>query len=247
MTLGSRIKALRISKKMTQKDLSDKVGVSVVSIRHWEMGTKHPSVFAAISLSKALEVSLNSLLNVEEQGLKELTTLTTDEIRLLSDYRLLDAHSKMIVRTLCSLESERFDSKPDSTDSAKTPLKFVPRYFTPSAAGYSVPIDGEDYELIPVTDEAFSEADFAVKIQGNSMSPYISDGDTVFVKRCCELEQGDIGIFCVDGAMYCKQYYVDEEKNLHLISSNPAMAKSNVFVSADSGSEVKCYGRVLLR
>ena len=50
----------------------------------------------------------------------------------------------------------------------------------------------------------------------------------------------------VEGDMYCKQYYVDNEKNLILVSANPRLKNANVFVSADSTSEVRCYGKVLL-
>lgn len=90
-----------------------------------------------------------------------------------------------------------------------------------SAAGYSVPLDGDDFKMILVDENVPSDADSAVDIQGNSMYPYIQDGDTVYVKKDCELSIGDVGIFCVDGAMYCKQYYINEESNLTLVSGNP--------------------------
>ena len=78
------------------------------------------------------------------------------------------------------------------------------------------------------------------------MYPYINDGDMVYVKKDAELQVGDVGIFCVDGAMYCKQYYIDDNNNLILVSANPNRRNSNVFVSFDSGSNVKALGKVLL-
>ena len=128
----------------------------------------------------------------------------------------------------------------------KSPSRYIPRYSTPSAAGYSVPLDGDDFEMILVDDTVPADADFAVGIQGNSMSPYIHDGDTVYVKKDCDLSVGDIGIFCVDGAMYCKQYYIDERNNLTLVSLNPRLRNTNVYISSDSEISVRCYGRVLL-
>ncbi len=112
--------------------------------------------------------------------------------------------------------------------------------------GYSVPLDGDDFEMILVDSTVPAEADFAVSIQGNSMYPYISDGDTVYVKKNCELAIGDVGIFCVDGAMYCKQYFVDANRNLTLLSANPQFKNTNVFIEADNESSVQCYGKVLL-
>ena len=124
--------------------------------------------------------------------------------------------------------------------------RYIPKYITPSAAGYSVPIDGDDFEMILVDNNVPNDADFAVCIQGDSMHPYINDGDTVYVKKNCEISVGDIGIFCVDGSMYCKQYYIDDDGNLMLLSANPRRIDANVSISHDSGSSVQCYGKVIL-
>ena len=66
------------------------------------------------------------------------------------------------------------------------------------------------------------------------------------VKKTSDLDIGDVGIFSVDGAMYCKLYYIDEHRNLTLVSANPELKRSNVYVSAESSSEVMCCGKVLL-
>lgn len=168
---------------------------------------------------------------------------------------MLDRHGRKVVETVCLLEKSRVESETKVSnvtkpmvllEKEKSPSRYIPRYSTPSAAGYSVPLDGDDFEMILVDDTVPADADFAVGIQGNSMSPYIHDGDTVYVKKDCDLSVGDVGIFCVDGAMYCKQYYIDDNKNLILVSANPRLRHTNVFVDADSASEVRCYGRVLL-
>ena len=135
---------------------------------------------------------------------------------------------------------------PASICNKKSPARYIPRYSTPSAAGYSVPLDGDDFEMILVDDSVPSDADFAVGIQGNSMYPYIHDGDTVYVKKDCDLSVGDVGIFCVDGAMYCKQYYIDADRNLTLVSANPRLRNTNVYLSSEGSSEFRCYGKVLL-
>ena len=251
MELQERLRALRIKHELTQKELSQKLGVSSVSIGNWETGVKTPSIPAIVSLAKLYGVSTDYLLGVAfEQG---ISPLTKSEHTLLSGYRMLDSHGRKAVDTLCAIEKARIEAeqiKPVITgkviDIKKKPNRYLPRYTTPSAAGYSVPLDGDDFEMILVDDSVPSDADFAVGIQGNSMYPYIHDGDTVFVKKDCELEIGDVGIFCVDGAMYCKQYYVDEYHNLILVSANPRLKNTNVFVANDSDTEVQCYGKVLL-
>ena len=98
--------------------------------------------------------------------------------------------------------------------------------------------------MIPA-DTAPEAADFAVRIDGDSMAPYIQDGETVFVQAGTELEIGDVGIFSVNGEMYCKQYLVDEARNLHLKSANPERRNMDVYVPADSGDTVEVVGKVL--
>ena len=255
MNLGERIKALRLEKPMTQKELCKYLGVSEVSVRCWESGAKSPSMGAIIALANLFHVTTDYLLGVSVDEKRDNNLLSKQETVLLSNYRILDKHGKKAVDTLCALEKARVESEAAKlkvpvvtsiTVPKKSPSRYIPRYSTPSAAGYSTPLDGDDFEMILVDESVPDDADFAVGIQGNSMYPYIHDGDTVYVKKDCELSIGDVGIFCVDGAMYCKQYYVDKERNLILVSANPRLKHTNVYVSAESGSNVRCYGKVIL-
>lgn len=256
MQLCDRIRLLRTNNSMTQKELGTRVGVSEISVRNWELGVKNPSMEAIIALAGVLDVTTDYLLGVSHSSQKDESLLTRRELTLVSNYRVLDDYGRKAVDTLCSVEKSRVESQKveaaakaapkTATYAPQKPNRYIPRYTTPSAAGYSVPLDGEDFEMILVDNNVPDSADFAVGIQGDSMYPYINNGDTVYVERDCELSIGDVGIFCVDGCMYCKQYYVDEDKNLILVSANPKRRKSNVFVSANSDTDVRCYGRVIL-
>lgn len=249
----NKIKALRLQNNMTQKEFAQSIGVSIVSIQCWENGSKKPSMSAIISIAKIFKVTTDYILGVNQGKDYEIPVLSNAEHKLLSNFRMLDEHGKKVVETICGLEKTRVVSEEQCADNivsftekVSNPNRYIPRYTTPSAAGSSVPLDGDDFEMILVDNSVPYDADFAVGIQGNSMMPYIHDGDTVYVKRDCELSIGDVGIFCVDGAMYCKQYFVDSEANLVLVSANPRLKHTNVYVSADSGSSVQCYGKVLL-
>lgn len=252
MEICDRIRSLRIRNSMTQKELCANLKVSEVSIRNWETGVKTPSMLAIIAMSKIFNVTTDYLLGVSVEPEKDNLLLNQQEKTLLSNYRILDSYGRKAVDTLCVLEKSRVitQSKPkpksEHISLESKPSRYIPRYTTPSAAGYSVPLDGDDFEMILVDDNVPTNADFAVGIQGNSMYPYIKDGDTVYVKKDCELSIGDVGIFCVDGAMYCKQYYVDDNRNLTLVSANPRLKHTNVYVGADSDAAVRCYGKVLL-
>lgn len=253
MDFGLKLKNIRLTKGLTQQELAKSLGVSVVCIGNWERGTRKPTMDALVSIGRYLNVSLDSLLGMPTALPNTNFILSPAEKSLLRDYQALDRHGKRVVETVCSLEKERVSAAKETASkevidirSVKSSERFIPRYVTPSAAGFNSPLDGDDFEMILVDDTVPDDADFAVNIQGNSMEPYIHDGDMVFVKKDAELSIGDVGIFCVDGAMYCKQYYIDDENNLVLVSANPALRRSNVFVSSDSGSSVQFCGKVLL-
>ena len=255
MEFGQRLKNLRLERGITQQDLASAIGVSVVAVRNWERGARKPAMEGIIALGQALRVSADVLLGLPLSNQpKSNLVLSPAEKTLLNNYQALDSHGRKAVETLCLLEKERVTAaakKPapkvvDFETARKSRDRFIPRYTTPSAAGFNVPLDGVDFEMLLVDDDVPSDADYAVDIQGDSMLPYIHDGDMVYVKKDEELSIGDVGIFCVDGAMYCKQYYLDDEGNLTLVSANPDLKHTNIFLSADSGSSVRLCGKVLL-
>ena len=104
---------------------------------------------------------------------------------------------------------------------------------------------GEDFDSIAVTDEVPQAAEFAVRIQGDSMTPYIPDGSVVYVNRD-PLGPGDVGIFCVDGEMFCKQYYKDPAGIVYLFSLNRARADADQILLPGSSRGLACFGRVML-
>lgn len=262
MSFGERLKNMRMERRLTQQRLAEAVGVSVVTVRYWESNTKKPAMDALISVATVLRVSTDTLLGISVAAKDDRLALSPAEHSLVLDYRALDTYGKKAVRTMCLLEKERMDELTAKAETNVIELKpktqakrqrrepkrerYIPRYTTPSAAGYAVPLDGADFEMLLVDDSVPPQADYAVNIDGNSMYPYIKDGDMVYVQKDVELSIGDIGIFCVDGAMYCKQYYVDDERNMILVSANPKLRHTNVFVGADFGSTVVCYGKVLV-
>ena len=63
--LGKRIREARLRKKITQDQLSEKIGVSLYYIGEIERGAKSPSLRTFIAIAEALDVSTDSLLRDE--------------------------------------------------------------------------------------------------------------------------------------------------------------------------------------
>ena len=252
MGFQQKLRSLRLRKELTQKELSRMVGVSEITVRNWEAGTKNPSMSAIIALSGCLHVSADELLCISGNLRDIPDVLNRSERALLNGYRALDSCGKTMVDTVCRLERRRVENSASTvravgTDTKRRDVRYIPCYLLPAAAGYSAPIDEDEYEMILANDRIPAEADFAVKIQGTSMEPWIEDQSVVYAQRVSELAVGEIGVFVVNGAMYCKHYCPDDNGNLWLVSANPDQKHTNVYVSAESGDCVQCFGRVLLQ
>ena len=60
------------------------------------------------------------------------------------------------------------------------------------------------------------------------------------------ISSGDAGIFCVDGEMFCKQYYRDPLGMVYLFSLNRKRADADILLPPESGRSLVCLGRVML-
>lgn len=165
-----------------------------------------------------------------------------EEWDLVQSYRRLDDHGKHLTRLVMDAELTRAEETPVQPAAPMT--KVIPIYRTPAAAGYASPAFGEDYDDYVV--EHSNPADFAFRVTGDSMEPYIPDGSIQLAKRGAIIYDGDIGLFFVDGDMKCKQYCQDYHGNVHLLSLNRSRADADVHIPSTAGITLMCFGKVLL-
>jgi transcriptional regulator with XRE-family HTH domain len=66
MKFGKWLREARERRKLTQDGLAERSGIPVSSIRSWEQGQRLPSLTAAASLARALEVTLDELARCDE-------------------------------------------------------------------------------------------------------------------------------------------------------------------------------------
>ena len=240
MTFGDRLRARRGELDMTRAELAALLGISPSAVGNYETGVSFPKEEIMLRLFDSLETDPNTLF----QDSFQYKPLDQRERQLLEDYRSLSSLGRKAVRTtvaaLCVCRDEA-----EAVQGTAEP-RMIPLYRSPAAAGYAAPAFGEDFDLIPVADDVPPAAEFAVRIQGDSMAPFIADGSVVYVNRD-PLKAGDVGIFCVDGDILCKQYYKDPAGIVYLFSLNRARADADVVLPAASGRTLACFGRVILR
>jgi transcriptional regulator with XRE-family HTH domain len=61
MTIGQKIKQLRVKHGLTQQELADKICVNVSCISHWEHDDNEPHLYALIGMADIFGIALDEL------------------------------------------------------------------------------------------------------------------------------------------------------------------------------------------
>lgn len=78
-------------------------------------------------------------------------------------------------------------------------------FYTTVSAGTGSFLDGEDYEMYTSPDIP-EEASFGVYVSGDSMEPRYHNEELIWIEQTEQLEDGEIGIFYLDGNAYVKKF-----------------------------------------
>lgn len=112
-------------------------------------------------------------------------------------------------------------------------------FYTTVSAGTGSFLDGEDYEMYTSPDIP-EEASFGVYVSGDSMEPCYHNEELIWIEQTEQLEDGEIGIFYLDGNAYVKKFQ-NNENGTYLVSLNK---KYNPIPVTENNS-FKIFGRVL--
>lgn len=242
MSFGEQLRRRREELGISRAELADRLGITRSAVGNYETGVSTPKEDILLQLFNALQVEPNYL--YRDSFAFPAFSCSHEEQRLLEKLRALPRTGRQAVHALVSslsdMAQELEEGRPEPA------ARVIPLYRSPAAAGFAAPVFGEDYEPLPVTDDVPSGAELAVRIQGDSMAPYIDDGSIVYVNHD-PLSNGDVGIFCVDGDMLCKQYYRDALGMVYLFSLNRRRRDMDVVFPAGSGRSLTCFGRVMMR
>ena len=82
--MGDKLKSLRTDKKMTQKQVADRIGLAISAVSSYESGTRYPSYDVLVRLAHIFRVSTDYLLGMTDKRNIDVTGLDDDEIELIS-------------------------------------------------------------------------------------------------------------------------------------------------------------------
>ena len=213
-----KIKELKAKSGLTAKELSTKSGIPLGTLNKLLSGiTEEPKLSVAAALCEALGTTLCAVVGNERDILA-----TEDEKKLLADYRAADPYGRALVRQVAEMESGRTadvrgeERSPRPSAESEGAIITLPLYILPVSAGTGAFLDSSYAESIDVRASYSSEqADFALRVSGNSMEPRFKNGDIVLVRQKNTVLFGDLGIFIGDGVGYFKRFMGDRLHSLN--------------------------------
>lgn len=252
-----RIKQLKSEKKITNDQLADMTGIPLGTLSKILAGiSDSPKLVNIVAIAQALGCSLDYLISGNPENTNNYT-LSSQEIRMVETFRALDDHGKELALMVLDKEKERVQSVDEAAPVRQTTARVLtpPSLRTPSVSAsglskrtiilYDMPVSaGPGIDLDDVTESEIripdnaktQDADYALRISGNSMEPKFHDGDILLIQNCDSVEVGELGIFILDGEGYFKKFDGDR-----LLSLNPIYAP----IPLSGFSEIQCAGRVI--
>jgi len=174
--------------KMHKFDASNKV------ISSWENDTRVPNAYQFLALCEILHVADIAKSFGITVAKAPYDKLNEEGQKKTSEYVDLLLYSGLYTADRVS-ESSIYN------------IRSLPIYDLPASAGTGQFLDSSTYDMIDVGDSVPLSANFGVRISGDSMEPKLQSGQIVWVRQQQALEDGEIGIFLLDGNAYCKQLF----------------------------------------
>ncbi len=84
VNMGDKLKSLRIEKKLTQKQVAERIGLAISAVSSYESGSRYPSYDVLVRLAHIFHVSTDYLLGMTDKRNIDVTGLADDEIEIVS-------------------------------------------------------------------------------------------------------------------------------------------------------------------
>ncbi len=84
MSFSEKIKALRTSHRLSQRELADRIGVGKSQISYYENGERFPSIDILVKLSDIFRVTTDYLLDISREKIINLSDLNDEDIAVVT-------------------------------------------------------------------------------------------------------------------------------------------------------------------
>lgn len=239
-----KMKLERIKAGLTPKDIYKRLAIPELTLIAWEAGEGNLDSEDFVKLCKLYNI--DSFSDIMKNDDNEANNLSLVEEAHIKKYRALDKHGKEIIDYVLNIEYKRYEKIENAQhfcpnkSGIQEEVRQIPLVTLPIEAGEGTFFDSYNYKIISIDNTVPINATFGIKISGNSMEPKIYNGDIAWVKVQPYLENGQIGIFILNGKWFCKKYYIENNMRM-LLSFN----KNEKDIALNDNDQFKIVGRVV--
>jgi transcriptional regulator with XRE-family HTH domain len=165
---------------------------SFKAVSHWENGERSPGVEQFLLMCKLYGVG--DIQAVFHNGRSEY-----------GGFARLNALGRRRAEEYIALLSANPKFSEAEIPVRETQAHYIRLYDAPVAAGTGAFLSGDSYETLELDDTVPDEADFAVRVSGDSMLPRFVHGQIIFIKEQQTLDIGEVGVFELNGDSYVKK------------------------------------------
>lgn len=232
MGFGERLKDLRKSKGLSQKELAEMLDVSAPVVGNYEQNKNYPTPAVFIRIMECLECDANYLYQ-DYIGKEYAQELSEEEHNIIKEYRTLSPHAKEIVRTLLNMEYKASVERIERGQLIPLDM-YIP---VKKSAGYVL---FDNAKKIWCNNTALNgQADYGIKIITINSTPVFNMGDIALIRNGL-VNHNEIGLFKVNGIVHIKKLY--RRKGVtKLIPFNVSVDPVNVL----PGDEFEILGQVI--
>ena len=244
MELGELISFYRKQAGMTIDELAEKSGVPKGTLNKIIGNvTKAPTLDNMKSIARALGKTLADFDDMPRRE-KSGKGFSEEALLVAASYDDLDDHGREMLRMVAEQEMSRLKAAAAAELKQEKPAtKTIPLFGNSFAAGLGEPDFGNMWEDYTV--QADSRAEFAIRVHGDSMEPYLPDGSIAFGRKTTPRD-GDVAAVLLDGTFLVKQVCQDSCGNLYLFSLNRARKDADITIHHDSERSLRCFGTILM-
>lgn len=232
--IGLRIQEARSRRGLSLAELSVLLAENGLSIQRqgigkWEAGISVPNAYQLLALCDALKIEEGfAFFTGKREPFGELDDVG---LRKLEEYR-----EDLIASGRYKRYKAEHQCKIEYIDMRVALL--------PASAGTGALLDEELFETMRFPANTVpANADFGVRVQGDSMEPVYHDGQIVWVEQCETLRPGEVGIFMIDGEGFLKVYderEPDEDSIDAFMGSDGVLHPQPVLISYNERYEPRC-------
>ncbi|HHU6768426.1 TPA: helix-turn-helix domain-containing protein [Staphylococcus aureus] len=233
-SFSSNLERLMNKRDMNDSELAELVDVNRTTVTRWRKGIRSPKLDKLPEIANVFGVKPLDLIHEID------ASKIIEEIHNVSSQLTPPRQQNVLNYANSQLDEQNKVTSIDEYKESKL-VSYIACGATGAGIGEELYDDILHEEVFFKEDEAPSNADFCILINGDSMEPMLKQGTYAFIKKEDSIKDGTIALVVLDGVSLIKRVDICEDY-INLVSLNPKYDD----IKVASFSDIKVMGKVVL-